>query len=286
MLPKSERINPNVAVIIPARNEEEFIGKILENLKLQSLTPHRIILINDGSTDKTREIAQNYNLEIIDREKTKEKYTKKDFAKTLNSGLEALEDEDNCDYIMILDADHIIPKDYIKTIVKKMEEDKNLVIASGVISGEYSFEPRHSGRITNFNFWKNIGLRYPINFGYEAYVILKARSMGYQVKIFEDVKSSTLRPSGWYRKSNPKTFYNWGVAMKALGYTFPYALIRSILFLKKSPKGAFYLFRGYISRNVNYYEKELRDYVRKNQYHNMLKVGSESWKHGIQLIKK
>jgi len=45
--------NAKIAVIIIARNEENFIGKTIENLKNQELSPYRIIVVNDGSTDKT-----------------------------------------------------------------------------------------------------------------------------------------------------------------------------------------------------------------------------------------
>jgi 4,4'-diaponeurosporenoate glycosyltransferase len=45
-----------VSVVIPARNEEETLPLLLEDLKRQTLMPLEIICVNDGSTDRTRQV--------------------------------------------------------------------------------------------------------------------------------------------------------------------------------------------------------------------------------------
>ena len=55
-----------IAVVIVAKNEEKLIAKTLDSLRNQDLKPYRIILVNDGSTDRTEEIVSTYNeVEII-----------------------------------------------------------------------------------------------------------------------------------------------------------------------------------------------------------------------------
>lgn len=49
-----------VSVIIPAYNSEQFIAQTLESLMQQTLKETEIIVVNDGSTDSTKEIAENY----------------------------------------------------------------------------------------------------------------------------------------------------------------------------------------------------------------------------------
>jgi len=49
-----------VSVIVPARNEEASLGACLESLVAQTGTPFEIIVVDDGSTDRTREIAQSF----------------------------------------------------------------------------------------------------------------------------------------------------------------------------------------------------------------------------------
>jgi glycosyltransferase involved in cell wall biosynthesis len=50
---------PAVSVIVPARNEESCLGACLESLVAQTGVPFEIIVVDDHSTDRTREIAQS-----------------------------------------------------------------------------------------------------------------------------------------------------------------------------------------------------------------------------------
>ena len=52
--------NPKVSIILPARNEEKFIGKCLESFVRQDYTNYEIMAIDDSSTDKTWEIIESY----------------------------------------------------------------------------------------------------------------------------------------------------------------------------------------------------------------------------------
>ena len=52
--------NPKVSIILPARNEEEFIGKCLDSLIEQDYTNYEIIVINDSSEDATGKIISEY----------------------------------------------------------------------------------------------------------------------------------------------------------------------------------------------------------------------------------
>src|ERR1700727_699836 len=49
-----------VDVIVPARNEEDCIGRCLESLVAQQGISFQIIVVDDGSTDQTRAIAQTF----------------------------------------------------------------------------------------------------------------------------------------------------------------------------------------------------------------------------------
>lgn len=56
-----------VSVIIPAYNEEEGIGAVLERVHavLRGRFDYEVIVVNDGSTDKTLAFAQTYNARIV-----------------------------------------------------------------------------------------------------------------------------------------------------------------------------------------------------------------------------
>jgi glycosyltransferase involved in cell wall biosynthesis len=58
---------PQVSVIIPARNEEANLKTCLESLMKQNDVPFEIIVVNDHSSDRTKEIAQSFpGVQVID----------------------------------------------------------------------------------------------------------------------------------------------------------------------------------------------------------------------------
>src|SRR5579871_2629446 len=57
---------PEVSVIVPARNEAACLGRCLDSLILQ-WGNFEVIVVNDGSTDRTREIAESYpKVNVVD----------------------------------------------------------------------------------------------------------------------------------------------------------------------------------------------------------------------------
>jgi len=64
-LPVSPILDLSVSVVIPALNEEEFIAENLKSIRLQSTPPAEIIVMDNGSTDRTVEIAQRYADRVI-----------------------------------------------------------------------------------------------------------------------------------------------------------------------------------------------------------------------------
>lgn len=51
---------PLVTVIVPAHNEEQNIGNLLNTLLDQSYSNLEILVVNDGSTDNTAQIVKDY----------------------------------------------------------------------------------------------------------------------------------------------------------------------------------------------------------------------------------
>ena len=52
--------SPEVSIIVPARNEEASLGACLESLTAQTGVTFEIVVVDDASTDRTREIAQGF----------------------------------------------------------------------------------------------------------------------------------------------------------------------------------------------------------------------------------
>jgi len=261
--------DPKVAIVLNARNEEKILADTISSILSQDLSPYRIIVINDGSSDKTGEIAANFSqVEVIHRKKRNESYLgRKELADTINAGLRKLHNDHDCDFVCMLGADILLPKNYLRTIIDRMKQNKKIAIASGTIEGEFSIEPRGGGRVVRCDFWRKLGFLYPVNYGWEGYLVYKAQSMGYEVVAYPDVVYYTQRKTG--SKFNPKIYYYYGMAMKALGYAFIYSIAKTILFAKKNPRASYYTLRGFLSSNTELYEPELRDYIHKTQIKNI-----------------
>jgi glycosyltransferase involved in cell wall biosynthesis len=61
------RVHPVVSVVVPARNEEACLGLCLESLVTQTGIPFEIIVVDDGSTDRTREIGESFSgVRVVD----------------------------------------------------------------------------------------------------------------------------------------------------------------------------------------------------------------------------
>lgn len=58
-----------ISIIIRTKNEEKYLGQVLESLKKQTFRDFEIIIVDNESTDRTLEIARNYGCKIITIEK-------------------------------------------------------------------------------------------------------------------------------------------------------------------------------------------------------------------------
>lgn len=99
--------NTKITVVIPAYNEEECIGDLLSDLKEQSFRNFEVILIDDGCTDRTAEIAKKFNAKIFFS-------GKHNLAFNRNLGIRNAKGE----IIVNLDADFRVNKDFLKEIGK------------------------------------------------------------------------------------------------------------------------------------------------------------------------
>jgi len=243
---------PKVCVVIPAKNSDKFLRATLESLKRQSLTPQLIVVVDDGSKDETSEVAEKSGAKVIKLPDVGYYATgTPHLAEVINFGLkEGL--KHNPDYIMIAGSDHIFPKSYIEEIIKRMEKT-NTAIASGYVANEpWSPEvPRGGGRIIKTEYIKKIGL-YPLNYGWETYCLIKARSLGLKTRVFP-LPFYSQRPTS----RNPTKNYYLGKGMKALGYCPEFAAARFLLLFLKNKKSAVLMLKGYLSE-VRKYEDIVR----------------------------
>ncbi|RLF16210.1 MAG: hypothetical protein DRN06_05360 [Thermoprotei archaeon] len=243
---------PKIAIVIPARNEEKNLPVVIRALHKQTWSPDLIIVVNDGSVDRTGEIAARLGCKVINLPYHEESYAgKPECANVMNVGLREVPED--FDFVMILGADHVLPPTYIEELVKRVIAE-DVAIASGYIEGEEitRSQPRGSGRVYRLDFLRSIGFL-PSNWGYESYVVYKAMSMGLKVRCYEDIPSRTLRRT---RRGWPRSYY-WGRAMRALGYHWLYAVWRSLRNLSPS------MLLGYLTPTKKY--EDIASFVCRKQ---------------------
>jgi len=118
-------MNPKISVIIPAFNAEKTIAKTLESLEKQAFRQFEAIVVNDGSADKTEEIAESFNFAKVISQK--------------NMGISASRNigakNANAEIIAFLDADAWVEEKWVEKMLNAFKE-KNVFCACGEYSSE------------------------------------------------------------------------------------------------------------------------------------------------------
>ncbi len=152
---------PKFSIIVPVYNVENYIKACLDSIEKQTFKDYEVILVDDGSTDKSMDIAKKYKGTIIHQEN-------RGLSSARNHGVKKATGE----YIVFVDSDDTIEKDLLKELDKATKEKVDLVRYQleetyedqGVIkypeegfetcSGEEAFQ-----KIVNYHFVENpVGL--------------------------------------------------------------------------------------------------------------------------------
>lgn len=190
-------MNYRASIVIPCYNYGEYLSEAIESALNQTVSCE-IIVVNDGSTDNTLQIAQNYPVRIVNKENG-------GLASARNAGIKLA----TSDYICCLDADDKLDKHFIEETLGK----NDIVGVSQVEFGDSNniWKPPHEHPIfenfKNYNcincsslfrkeIWDKIG-GYDENMHYQGYedwdFWLRATKAGYNVTVID-------KPLVFYRK--------------------------------------------------------------------------------------
>jgi glycosyltransferase involved in cell wall biosynthesis len=110
-----------VTVVIPAYNEEQYIGACLASVIANGANIHEIIVVNNASSDNTESVAKSYpGARVITEER-------KGVTRARQRGI----DEATGDIIAFIDADTIMPKGWIDDVVRSFQNRPAMVCMSG-----------------------------------------------------------------------------------------------------------------------------------------------------------
>jgi poly-beta-1,6-N-acetyl-D-glucosamine synthase len=132
---ESKQTLPPYVLITPCRNEEAFIQKTLDSVVQQTFLPLKWVIVNDGSTDKTASIIEQYTarynwIELVNLPPRKERhFAGKVYA--FNAGQERVKDL-NYEVIGNLDSDVSLVNDHFEFLMSKFKEEPRLGVAGTV----------------------------------------------------------------------------------------------------------------------------------------------------------
>lgn len=116
---------PKVSVIVPVFNNEKYISKCIESILLQSYSNIEVVIVNDGSTDKSEQIIKEY----------REKDERILYLSQYNSGPSEARNNgivnSTGDYLVFIDSDDKVDKYYIESLLNTMINSKVDLVCCG-----------------------------------------------------------------------------------------------------------------------------------------------------------
>lgn len=117
---------PTVSIIVPVYNAENYLHKCINSLLSQNFSDFELILVNDGSKDKSGEICDEYaknddRIKVIHKENG-------GVSSARNRGL----DEAQGKYIMFCDSDDFVKEEFCAPLLSLANDDEDCLVFSGI----------------------------------------------------------------------------------------------------------------------------------------------------------
>lgn len=204
----------DVGIITPIKDEVENLPYLIDSVLNQTLQPRCWVIVNDGSSDGSRELIKNASekfdwIQFIDKDDKSDYEMRVNYADVLSTGYKELNRtlDNSIDYYMVLDGDMRLTKQYIGQVCEVLEMSEDLVIASGgiYVKSEDGLElekrsPIHpAGGATLYDgaFYRAIGGP-PLVPGVDSATEVKARIRGFDCRYLTEIEAKAVqsRPTG------------------------------------------------------------------------------------------
>lgn len=119
---------PKIAAIIPVYNRPRGIIEALESVAVQTLPPHRLVVVDDGSADDTAQVVEQWFTRHAQTCPGR-------LIRQANQGASAARNRGaaeaaDCDLLAFLDSDDLWPADYLQRMVQAFTTDPKIVAAT------------------------------------------------------------------------------------------------------------------------------------------------------------
>ena len=270
-------------IITPVRDEARFIEQTIASIRGQTVTPAKWVIVNDGSTDGTGELAERHAAEapwirVVHR-------TNRGFRKPGGGVMEAFRDGyetlqcNEWDFLVKLDGDLTLPAEYFERCFEHFERDVRLGIGGGVIchaqQGAWRveknprFHVRGATKIYRKECWQEIGGLWMAP-GWDTIDEVKANMLGWRTYSFGELQVFHYRLTGT-AEGLLRDRTKHGLACYVAGY-HPLFLIASCLrrlvqrpYIAGSMATLYGFMKGYWIRTGQVNDPQMIAYLRSQQ---------------------
>lgn len=254
-------VETNYVVISPVRDEEAYLRFTAECMVHQTIVPREWIIVNDGSSDQTGtiadEYARNYSwIRVVHRPNRGFRKAGGGVVEAFNAGYDAVECRD-WEFLVKLDGDLSLEPDYFENCFANFAAEPRLGVGGGVIcyveNGVKEFEEcpafhvRGATKIYRRECWDAINGFWPAP-GWDTMDEVKASMLGWKTRSFQDLHVVHHRHTGTAEGLWSGLVKN-GRANYICGYHPLFMISKCILRLFRKPYvvGSVALFYGFVS---------------------------------------
>ena len=114
--------NELISIIVPIYNVENYLRECLDSIQNQTYKNFECIMINDGSTDSSQQISEEY---LTDSRFTLINQSNKGLSGARNTGISHIREEST--FISFVDSDDYIYPDFLETLIEHIEDDVDII---------------------------------------------------------------------------------------------------------------------------------------------------------------
>lgn len=277
---------PGYVIITPAHNEAALIGRTAESMAAQTVRPLKWVVVNDASTDRTREmveaqVARHPFIELVNLERAAGRHFGNK-VRAFNAGMERVKDL-NYDFVGNLDADISFGPVYFENLLQQFRADPKLGLAGGMVhttvDGQFVSQEvaldSVAGAVQLFRrkCFEQVGGYHPMPLGgIDAAAEITARMHGWKTRTFPEFPVQENRFTGSVTGSPFKSRLKEGKRMYSLGYSPLFFLVRCARRLLERPAviGSGAALYGYLTSALGGGQRavsqEVVNFLRKEQH--------------------